>query len=1051
MKIIFKTFLTGLAMLLLYAALIPTDAYAQSGKLTITGTVIDEAGDPMIGAGVLLKNTVIGVVTDLDGNYTITVDAAGGGGILVFSSLGYNDQEIAVNGRTEINVQMELFSNELEEVVVVGYGTQKRESVVGSIATVDAANLKVPSAQLSTGLAGQLAGVVAVQKTGQPGSSSADFYIRGVSSFQGTVTPLVLVDGVERDLDLVDTDDIASFSILKDASASAVYGVRGANGVILITTKKGDVGRPKVNIREETGITQPLIMPRFVNSEQFATMYNWAYNSVNGKNYYSDEDIAMYQAAVQGLPTADNDLYPNVDWMKTMYRPAASNERVNVSVSGGTEVVKYFISGSYFTESSIFRNAGNVYDYDSSISYDKFNFRANVDINLTESTVLSLNLANIYETRVSPGTSSGNIWSWAFSTSPNAVPYEYSDGTISRPSGTNENPWNLLVHTGYYESFTNSAQSVIGITQDFGKLFEPLQGLTANLKFSWDAWNYQSQGRTKTPRQYHAQGRDEEGNLIFGDPIVEGSSSLSYSAGGSSSMNTYLEGSLNYNRVLNRVHRVGAMFLYNHSIKRNTLGGDATTSLPYKNQGVAARATYAFKDRYFAEVNMGYNGSENFAPGHRFGFFPAVSAGYLISEEEFWEPLKNFANVMKFKISYGKVGNDQIGGARWLYLPTVISGNYATIGETGGNGGYGLAIGRPENLDFSWEEETKFNTGVEFELWRELRVMVDYFDSHRTGILMLRGGLPGIAGYQNGSKLPYVNVGETRNRGIDSSLEWHKKVGDWYLTGRGNFTYNRNCLVNNDEPDWKYKYQNRIGKPYGVGASQPWGLLAIGLFESEEDIANSPVQTFGDYRVGDIKYQDINGDGRIDTDDQIYLGYTTLPEITYGFGLNAEYKGFDLGVFFQGVDHVSFFLGGSSLTSPFSSTAIERAAVQRDVWENGWNRLTNNGEDIAAGANAVYPRLSLGSAAGSSNNSQTSSWWQRDGSFLRLKNFEVGYTIPKRITMRTGFIQSVRLYVSGNNLITFSKFKLWDPEQGGGQGASYPNNRVYSFGLNANF
>ena len=1016
------------------------EASAQSGKMTVTGVVLDEFGDPMIGAGVLLKNTVVGVTTNLDGEYSITVDAIGGGGVLIFSSIGYAEQEIAINGREVINVQMQPDTTTLDEVVVVGYGTQKRESVVGAIATVDVSNIKVPSAQLSTGLAGQLAGVVAVQKSGQPGSSSADFYIRGVSSFQGTVTPLVLVDGVERDIDLVDTDDIASFSILKDASASAVYGVRGANGVILITTKKGDVGLPKINVREETGITQPLIMPRFVNSEQFATMYNWAADEPK----YSAEDIALYRSQ------ADPDLYPDVNWIETMYRPVAHNERVNVSVSGGTEVVKYFISGSYFTESSIFRNAGNLYGYDSSISYDKFNFRANVDINLTESTVLSLNLANIYETRVSPGTSSGTIWSWAFSTSPNAVPAEYSDGTISRPSGTNENPWNLLVHTGYAESFTNSAQSVIGITQDFGKLFEPLEGLTANLKFSWDAWNYQYQSRTKTPRQYHAQGRDEDGNLIYGDPIVEGTSSLSYGASGSSSMNTYLEGSLNYSKVFG-AHRLGLMFLYNHSIKRTTLGGDDTTSLPYKNQGIAGRMTYALHDRYFAEFNMGYNGSENFAPGHRFGFFPAISVGYLMSEEAYWAPLKNTVNMLKWKASYGKVGNDQIGGARWLYLPTVITGNSATLGVSGGSGGSGLAIGRPENLDFSWENELKFNAGVEFELWHNLRVMADYFDSHRTGILMLRGGLPGIAGYQNSSKLPYVNVGETRNRGVDMSMEYHKQIGELFLNARGNFTYNRNNLVNNDEPDWKYKYQNRIGKPYGIGAGQPWGLLAVGLFESEEEIANSPKQTFGEYRVGDIKYQDINGDGRIDADDQIYLGYTTLPEITYGFGVGAEWKGWDINVFFQGVDHVSFFLSGSSLTSPFSSTAIERSAVQLDVWENGWDRLTNNGADLSKTGDAVYPRLSIGSAAGSSNNSQTSSWWQRDGSYLRLKNFELGYTIPKKVLARVGVIQSLRLYVSGNNLVTFSNFKLWDPEQGGGQGASYPNNRVYSFGLNANF
>ena len=1016
-----------------------TDACAQEDRITVTGVVTDELGEPMIGAGVLVKNTVHGVITDLDGRYSITVDALGGGGILVFSSLGYDEQEVAVGGRTEINVQMQLQSTSLDEVVVVGYGTQKRESVVGAISTVNAADLKVPSAQLSTSLAGNLAGVISMTRSGEPGKNgAADFYIRGVSSFQGSVTPLVLVDGVERDIDLVDTDDIASFSILKDASASAVYGVRGANGVILITTKKGDVGRPKITFRGETGLTSPIRMPAFVNAEQFANLYNEA----AGTQYYPEETIAHYRNH------DDNDLFPDVDWIKELYRDAASNRRANVSISGGSEIVKYFVSGSLYNESSIFRNAGNIYDYDSSISYDKFNFRANVDLNITPSTVLNLNLANIYEKRGAPGTAQNNIWTYAFNTSPNAFPKEYSDGTISAPSNaTGYNPWNLLAHSGYREEFWNSAQSLVGLTQDFGAIWEPLKGLTANVKFSWDAWNWQIQQREKTPEQFHATGRDAEGNLIFGPAIYQGSSSLGYATNASSTMTTYMEGSLNYNRLFG-AHRVGAMFLYNHKIMRYTVGGDATTSLPYKNQGIAGRVTYALRDRYLAEFNMGYNGSENFAKGHRFGFFPAVSLGYLISEEDFWAPLKNTFNMFKFKGSYGKVGNDQIGNStRWLYLSTVVNGNSFTMGRTGGTGGTGIANGRPANENFSWEEETKLNAGVEFEMWNSLRVQADYFDSHRTGILMQRGGLPGIAGLQDGNKLPFVNIGETRNRGVDMSLEWHKQVGEWFLTARGNFTYNRNKLLNNDEPDWKYLYQNRIGKPYGVGGSQPWGLVALGLFESEEEIANSPEQTFGAYRVGDIKYQDINGDGRVDADDRVYLGYTTLPEITYGFGFNAQWKGIDANIFFQGIDHVSFFLSGASLTSPFSSSNLERSAIQQDVWEQGWRSDLTDAEKAAA----VYPRLSVGTGAGYANNSQTSSWWQRNGAFLRLKSVEVGYTLPKTWMARAGFIQSFRLYVSANNVYTFSRFKLWDPEQGGGQGASYPNNRIFSVGLNANF
>jgi len=1022
--------------------LLPTGIARGQDRVTVSGTVTDENDLPVIGANVLVKNTVNGVSTDVDGHFSISLQ--GVGNVLVFSYLGYETQELAVGNRTTLNVKLVPDSKTVEEVVVVGYGTQKKASVVGAIATVDVANLKMPGSQLSTNLAGQLAGVVSMSRSGEPGkNSAADFYIRGVSSFQGTSTPLVLVDGIERDLDLVDTDDIESFSILKDASASAVYGVRGANGVILITTKKGNIGRPEIKVRAEAGVTMPTRMPEFVNSEQWARMYNEA----TGTSRYTPDELDMYRNGT------DPDLYPNVDWIDALYRNMAANQRVNASVTGGGDVARYYISGSFYNESSILRNADDIYDYNSSINYNKFNFRANVDVNLTKTTVLNVNLANIYEKSFGPGQATSNIWSYAFSTSPNAFPVQYSDGTIAAPSqATGYNPYNLLVHSGYREQFWNSAQSLVGITQNLDMV---TKGLSANIKFSWDAWNTQLQTRTKEPKQYHATGRDENGNLTYGAPIYAGSESLTYAHSAASSITTYLEGSLNYSRVFADDHRVGAMFLYNHKITRRTFSNDdglmnvnATTSLPYKNQGIAARLTYAFRDKYMVEFNMGYNGSENFASGHRFGFFPAISGGWLISEERFWQPIKEYVNTFKIRASYGKVGNDQLGNSdRWLYLSTIITGNSFTMGEMGGTGGAGIAMGRPENLNFSWEEEKKLDVGVELMLFNQLRIQADYFYSHRTGILMTRGGLPGIAGLQNASKLPYVNVGETENRGVDMSLEWNKQFGDWYLTARGNFTYNRNKLLDNDEPDWKYKYQNRIGKPYGVGAAQPWGYRALGLFQSQEEIDNSPVQTFGEYRVGDIKYADINGDGRVDADDRIYLGYTTLPEITYGFGATAQWKGIDVNVFFQGVAHVNFFVSGASISSPFSANNMERSAIQRDVWDKGW-RTDLSAEEKAS---AVYPRLSFGTQAGATNNQQTSSWWQRNGSFLRLKNIEVGYTFPKSWMVRSGFIKSLRLYVSANNLCTFSDFDLWDPELGGGQGAVYPPNRVVSIGLNANF
>lgn len=1019
----------------------------QQTKRTITGTVVTgDTNEPAVGATVYLRNSTTGTITDTDGKFSITVE--GLGGVLDFSYIGYKSQEVALVGQTSINVTLQPDNEVLDEVVVVGYGSQRKESVVGAISTLDVTKLIVPTSNLSTALAGQLSGIVAMSRSGEPGkNSAADFYIRGVSSFTGNTSPLVLVDGVERDLDLVDTEDIASFSILKDASASAVYGVRGANGVILITTKKGAVGKPQVNVRTEFGFTQPTKKPKMVNSAQWAELYNEAYST----NYYSAEDIEMYRSG------ADPDLYPNVDWFDTMFNNMAANQRVNLNITGGSDIVRYYVAGSFYNESSIYKNAGNIYGYDSSIRYNKFNFRANVDLNLTKSTVINLNLANIYEKSFGPGfgDTDSDIWSYLFMTSPNAFPVEYSDGRLSGPStDSGYNPWNMLVHSGYREQFWNSAQSLIGVTQDIGALWEPLKGLTANIKFSWDAWNTTLQRRSKSPTFYHARGRAEDGSLIYDDengdgiwePVHTGDETLTYGIGRSGTMTRYVEGSLTYNRLFGE-HRVGALFLYNHKIYTDTQAGSSSASLPYKDQGIAGRLTYAFRDTYFLEVNMGYNGSENFARGHRFGFFPAVALGWMMSSEKWFEPATKVIDMLKWKASYGKVGNDDIGGTRrWVYEPTIVTGGSWSYGQSGNQGGSGIRVGEVENLEASWEEALKLNAGVEFSLFNKVRVQADYFREERQGIFLKRDGLPAIVGV---STVPYVNIGETLNQGFDATVEYmHKVNDDLFITARGNFTFNRNKLINNDEPDREYRYQNRIGKPFGSGGStQPFGLIALGLFESEEEIANSPVQNFGEYRVGDIKYQDVNGDGIVDEQDAVAIGYTNLPEITYGFGATAQWKGWDFNLFFQGVARTSFFLSGSSIRSPFSTGNMERAAINEDVYGNVW-MSTNTAEQNAG---VTYPRLSAGSGgAGSTNNNRASTWWLRDGSFLRLKSMEIGYSLPQHILQKS-FIKSLRFYISGNNLLCFSPFKLWDPEKGTSDGSGYPLNRTFSIGFNANF
>lgn len=1012
---------------------VPSVQQPKKKERKITGTIISaDDNSPVIGANIWLKNSSIGVISDINGNYSITVE--GIGGVLTYSYLGLKTEEIAIGNQTQINVTLKPDMEVLDEVVVVGYGHQKKESVVGAISTLDMSKIRVPGSSISNVLAGQLSGVVAMNRSGEPGKdSAADFYIRGVSSFRGSATPLVLVDGIERELDLVDTEDIASFSILKDASASAVYGVRGANGVILITTKKGSEGKPKISARAEFGITSPTKMVDFANSGQWAEMYNEA----SGSSYYTPEVIKAYREG------SDPDLYPNVNWVDELYRNLAANQRVNLSINGGGDICKYYIAGSYYNEGSIFKSVKDVYDYNSSINYNKFNFRANMDFSLTKNTVLNVNLANIYEKSFAPGLQKSDIWGYTFGTSPNAFPKEYSNGMLSAPSvASGYNPWNLLVHSGYQEQFWNSAQSLIGITQDLGDLVT--KGLTANVKFSWDAFNTSTQIRSKTPTQYHAQGRDADGNLIMGEPIYVGKGELGYSKESDASMTTYLEASVNYNRIFNDTHRVSGLFLYNHKIYRRLQSSDKYRSLPYKNQGIAGRVTYAFKDTYMGEINMGYNGSENFAPGHRFGFFPAVALGWLVSNERWFEPALKVVDLLKIKASHGIVGNDKIGESRrWIYEPTIAGGDSWNYGATGGSGGSSIRMGDVENLNVSWEEARKTNIGVEFSLFEKVKVQADYFYEKRTGIFLQRDGLPAIAGV---SSLPYVNLGSTENKGFDGTIEYSQKVGEVYLTGRANFTYSRNKLLNNDKPDYQYKYQNEIGKPFGRnGSFQPLGLVALGLFENQEEIDNSPIQTFGEYRVGDVKYQDMNGDGKIDTYDRVAIGYTDLPEIMYGVGGTAQWKNWDINVFFQGAGHVSFFTGGSSM-QPFSSGNLERSAVNADIYDNVW-KSTNTPEQ---NAQARYPRMSLQNGPGSSNNNQKSTWNMENGRFLRLKNFELGYTLPKSILNRS-FVKSLRLYVSGNNLLTFSNFKLWDPEKGGGDGSGYPPLRVITFGLNANF
>ncbi|MGM9737870.1 MAG: SusC/RagA family TonB-linked outer membrane protein [Candidatus Cryptobacteroides sp.] len=997
----------------------PAQAAPKSKReLFVTGKVVDENKAPLAGATVWVKETSISFITDSEGKYSLNVTGLAAPVISV-SFFGYEDAMEVVNGRNVVNFQMRPSSFVLEDAVAVAYGTQRRESVIGSISQVTPVELRSPTANISTALAGQVSGLVSIQRSGEPGESS-NFWIRGISSLNSASrAPLVLVDGIERSMDLVDVEDIESFSVLKDATATAVYGVKGANGVILINTRSGQQGAPKIGIRVEQGMVSPTQMPKFVDGVTFANMYNEA----SGYEYFSQEYI---QKTADG---SDPDLYPNVDWLKVLYKDVASNTRVTANVSGGGSVAKYYVSGGYYHEGSIY-NVDNTNQYNTSIRYNKFNFRSNVDINITRTTVLNLNLSNVFETKIRPGSDKNDIWVSSFQTSPIAFPPYFSDGRHSTSPQGDQNPYNVLTQNGFGKDFTNNAQALIGLTQDFD---DWVPGLKANVKFSWDAVTTQSQTFRGVPEQYTVAGRDDDGNLML-NLVKEGQNSLTYSKSSSAQRTTYLEGSLTYERTFASRHRLGAMFLYNQSQKVVMLSGDIYGAIPYRSQGIAGRLTYSYDDRYFLEGNVGYNGSENFSPGNRFGLFPAGAFGWMLSNEKFFEPLSKVFNVFKIRASYGIVGNDKIGAnRRFIYNGTfATTGNAYQFGSGNNKQGYtAIYRGDIENPNVSWEKSYKLDVGLEMELFRTVKIQADYFRDHRTGIFVQMNNISDINGI---GSLPYTNIGETLNRGFEGMLEANRRFGDWNVSLRGNFTYSRNKVLVNAEPTPAYPWMTNINLPI----NQQKGFVALGLFESQEEIDNAPTQ-YGTLRVGDVRYLDVNGDGTINDYDRVPIGRTWLPELTYGFGGSVSWKGVTLSVLFQGVGNTTIQLSGNSVYV-FNHAGYYVGGFYQYVYDNMW-REGQESPDM------LFPRATIGENV---NNNKMSTLYTKDVSYLRLKNATIGYTLPKSWAKKVK-MRNIYVYCNGLNLLTFSGFKMFDPEIDNQQGAKYPPTRQINFGLNLQF
>lgn len=1014
--------LVSLAFLLI-AALCPMWAAAS---IKISGTVTDSNNEPLVGASIIEVGTNNGTMTDIDGNFFL--DVANKMSTLKVSYVGFKDQEVKIGNRTMFRIVLEEDITELEEAVVVGFGTQQRASVVGSITTISPELLQTNANRSMTGnLAGQLAGIIAYRPTGEPGYDSSSFWIRGISSFSGGTSPLVLIDGVERSLDDVDPAEIESFSILKDASASAMYGVRGANGVILVNTKRGKIGAPSVTFRVEQSFRNPTKLPEFVGAAEHMSLIN----NLAGREIFAQERIDRTASGY------DPDLYPDIDWVDAITKDVSENTRANLGISGGSDFLRYALTASYFRESGNM-NRDERLPYDTSTGLQKYNIRANIDMDLTKTTLVRFNVGGYMQSLRKNNSSTTDVFNNAFETTPFVHPAIYSDGRIPLDSGR-VNPWAMLTQTGYTKQTKSQIQALVSVDQDL-KFW--LEGLKARVLFSFDVYNEKIHRASREPVYYGiASGRDLEGNLILGEPInTNGSDFLNHSNGTEyGNARTYLEAALSYNHIFHDLHRVDAMFLFNRD------SYDDGGIQPYRHQGIAGRASYTFDSRYVAEFNFGYNGSENFAPGKRYGFFPSMALGWVISNEKFMEDFAQNLNKLKLRASVGKVGNDNIGSSRrFAYITTINSGiggykfgptkDYNTIAQTG------IREGDVGVSNLTWETVTKYNLGMELGLWNSLDIQLDVFQEDRNNIFMQRRIIPTQIGF---ATTPYANFGKVRNKGAEVQIYYNKNIGkDLSIGGRATFTYAKNKVLEYDDPE---SVKGTYRALTGHSISTLYGYWADGLYTADDFDADGkllpdlPVSELSnDIRPGDIKYKDMNGDGVINSRDQGYIGGVSTPRIIYGFGGNLRYKNVDLNFFFQGTgdSHRMMNVGANIIPGAGMGTMYNVFANYTDSWND-----EKQSQDV------FWPRLTYGK---NTQNQVNSTWWRKDMSFLRLKTVEVGYTLPKSFTRKYGS-SNTRVYISGNDLFYISKFKLWDPELDTDTGLKYPTMRSVMFGLDFKF
>ena len=1024
--------------------LVSVATFAQK-KIEVTGVVTDTNKEPLVGVNVTVKDQAgLGAITDINGRYKISIEEFSR---LVFSYIGFDKQEVLVKRQQVVNVIMkESEASELDEVVITGTGAQKKLTVTGAVTTVNVNDLKAnPTANLSNALAGNVAGVLAMQTSGQPGKNTSEFWIRGISTFGADNSALVLVDGFERSLDEINIEDVESFTVLKDASTTAIYGPRGANGVVLITTKHGKAGKINISAKVETSYNTRTITPEFVDGYTHARMMNEARITRNQEPIYQNDELEILRLGL------DPDLYPNVDWKDVLLKDGAMTYRANVNMNGGGSTARYFVSLSYISEEGMYKTDEAVRkDYNTNPGSQRWNCRLNTDIDITKTTLVKVGVSGSLKKRNAPG-QGGNVWASLINQSPISIPVMYSNGYVPAfgKEDDRSNPWVLATQTGYFEIWENKVQTNISLEQ---KLDFITKGLRFEGRFGFDTNNTNEISRKKMPQTWRAERfRNTDGEITFKEQRTE--EKMTQSSISTGNRTEFLEAILHYNRAF-KAHHVGGTLKYSQDAYRTTvdIGTDIKNGIAKRHMGLAGRASYNWNYRYFIDFNFGYNGSENFADGHRFGFFPAFSLAWNIAEEKLIKKHLEWMNMFKLRYSYGKVGNDKLG-ERFPYLYTIAKSykendkDVTFPGWNWGDYGYGnsydgMAYTQLASENVTWEIATKHDIGVDLSLFNDkFTATVDYFHEQRDGIYMERKYLPGIVGIVRSN--PKANVGSVRSQGFDGHFAYKQKINRVNLTVRGNFTYSKNEILEKDEENTVYPYQTEAG--YRV--NQAKGLIALGLFKDYDDIRNSPQQTaWGKVQPGDIKYKDVNGDGVINDGDKVAIGATTKPNLIYGFGISAQWKGFDFNVHFQGAGKSSFFINGSTV---FAFKDSQWGNVLGNLVANRWvdaDTAAKLGIPANEDPNASYPRLSYG---GNDNNQQKSTFWLKNGSYLRLKTLEVGYTLPKSIVNKIKF-NNIRVFFIGTNLLTFAKFKEWDPELGSSTGAEYPLSRVMTLGLTVN-